>query len=353
MVNPLPRTRPTTAVDQPIDGPGVSHIDPSDPAAPMYRLLAVMRTPLALRDIMIKPVREGYIGDHPIDPSELPPAAAELYPKVVVTDISVPSAAGPVHCQVYSPGDAVRGLPLMLYVHGGGFSVGRSDDTAYLTSRIAWENGMVVVSVNYRLAPEWPFPAGLDDCLAVLRWLREHGQEIGGDPGRVAVAGDSFGGNFSAALPLKARDEGVTPPNAAVMLCPITDFWFERHESFERLAPLGIVYDAAFIGFIRGAYAVYHKNWSHPHISPAGADLHGYPSALIVGGTHDPLVDDNRAFAEKLRAAGNERVELFVREGMPHGYYFFPHVLKEGDEALRAVTAFLRREIGAPGTPGA
>src|SRR5262249_40000707 len=89
--------------------------------------------------------------------------------------------------------------------------------------------------------------------------------------------GDSAGGNLAAALVIKARDEGVSPPQATVLLAPITDFFFEQHESFERLAPLGIVYDTAFIGFIRGAYLVHGKNWAHPHASPARADLRNYP----------------------------------------------------------------------------
>ena len=331
-------------VDQLKDGPGVSRVDPADPAAAYFQLLAKMRTPLTLRDIMIQPVRTGYIS-RAIDPKDLPPSAEQLYPDVVVSEIYVPSTMGPIRCQVFRPpGEEIR--PMMLYAHGGGFTVGGSEDTAYITSRIAWENRMVVVSVNYRLAPEWPFPAGLDDCCAVLRWMREHGKEAGGDPSWIAVAGDSAGGNMAAALPIKARDEGAAPPEAAVLLCPITDFFVEQYDSFERLAPLGIIYDTAFVGYIRGAYVVHHRNWSHPHVSPARADLRGYPPTLIVSGTADPIVDDNRAFARKLRESGNSDVEHFVREGMPHGYYFFPGLLKEGDEAFAAVAQFLQRRIG-------
>jgi len=160
---------------------------------------------------------------------------------------------------------------MMLYAHGGGFTLGQSEDTAYITSRIASENGMVVISANYRLAPEWPFPACLDDCLEVLQWMRKNGATVGGDGARIAVGGDSAGGNIAAALPLKARDAGLPVPQAAVLLAPITDFFFEQYESFERLAPLGIVYDAAFIGFIRGAYLVHGKNRGHPHASPVRA----------------------------------------------------------------------------------
>jgi acetyl esterase len=338
-------------VDQLPNGPGVSRIDPSDPAAPMYRLLARMRSPVALRDIMIHPVRTGYIGqEQPIDPAELPKSAAELYPDVRVSEIGVASPVGRVRCQIYSPPvyslpGVAASRPMMLYLHGGGFTVGQSEDTAYITSRVAAENGMLVVSVNYRMAPEWPFPACLDDCLAVLKWMQTSAGTLGGDAARIAVGGDSAGGNLAAALPLKARDEGVPMPRAAVLLAPITDFFFERHESFERLAPLGIVYDAAFIGFVRGAYLVHGKNWAHPHASPALADLRNYPATFIASGTADPLVDDNRAFAQKLREAGGSEVEHFVRDGMPHGFYFFPGMFAQGDEAFAAVARFLKRSL--------
>jgi acetyl esterase len=330
-------------VDQRSDGPGVSRVDPSDPAAPYYQLLAKVRTPLTLRDIMIQPVRNGYIG-HAVDAADLPPSAEQLYPEIRVSEIYVPSPLGPIRCQVYRPPEAEL-LPMMLYAHGGGFTVGRSEDTAYITSRIAWESRMAVVSVNYRLAPEWPFPAGLDDCRTVFGWMREHGHEVGGNPAWIAVGGDSAGGNIAAALPIKVRDEGEAPPEAAVLMCPITDFHVEEHDSFERLAPRGIIYDTAFVGYIRGAYVVHRRNWAHSHVSPARADLRGYPPTIIVSGTADPMIDDNRAFARKLQESGNAQVILFERERMPHGYYFFPGLLREGDEAFGAMADFLEERI--------
>src|SRR5215510_1034353 len=142
-------------VDQRPNGPGVSKIDPSDAAAPMYRLLAKMRSPVTLRDLMIHPVRTGYIGqEQPIAAADLPKSAAELYPEIGVSEVAVPSPPGRIRCQVFSPpASKPRGglRPMMLYLHGGGFTLGQSEDTAYITSRIAAENTMVVVSVNYRL----------------------------------------------------------------------------------------------------------------------------------------------------------------------------------------------------------
>jgi acetyl esterase len=136
-------------------------------------------------------------------------------------------------------------------------------------------------------------------------------------------------------------------PDATVLLCPITDFLTEEYESFDRLAPLGIIYDTAFMGYIRGAYVVHRNLWTHPHVSPARADLRGYPPTLIVSGTHDPLIDDNRAFAQKLQERGCRLVEHFIREGMPHGYYFFPGLFKQGDEAFHAIRSFLAKTVGA------
>jgi len=143
---------PAPFVDQRPNGPGVSKIDPSDPAAPMYRLLAKMRSPVTLRDLMIHPVRTGYVGqEQPIAAAELPKSAAELYPDIGVGGVAVPSPAGRIRCQVFSPPPSSKGAgarPMMLYLHGGGFTVGQSEDTAYITSRIAAENAMVVVSAN-------------------------------------------------------------------------------------------------------------------------------------------------------------------------------------------------------------
>jgi hypothetical protein len=117
-------------VDQRADGPGVSRIDPNDPAAPMYRLLALMRSPVALRDLMLQPVRTGYIGqEKPIDPAELPKSAAELYPDIRVSELDVPSPLGRIRCQVYSPPRAAARRAMMLYAHGGGFTLGQSEDT--------------------------------------------------------------------------------------------------------------------------------------------------------------------------------------------------------------------------------
>jgi acetyl esterase len=337
------RADPCVFVDERMDGPGAIRVAENDPAAPFYRLLSKLRTPVAMRDMMMAPVRACYRGEGlALDPAELPPSAAQLYPQVKVSTLAVASEAGPIRCECFAPsGEGAK--PMMLYVHGGGFVVGRSEDTAYVTSRIAAENDIIVVSVNYRWAPEWPFPAGLDDCMAVLRWMRDAGGEIGGDPSRLLVCGDSAGGNLAAALPLRARDDRASIV-ATVLLCPVTDFHFEEFPSFERLAPTGVVIDAAFMGFARGAYLTKLEQWRNPWASPALGDLTGYPRTLLVSGGADPFVDDNRAFAGKLAAAKVE-VGHFIGEAMPHGFYFFPGLLSETDAAFAAIASFLGRAL--------
>lgn len=330
-------------VDGRADGPGAIKLSDNDPAAPFYRVLMKLRAPVAMRDMMIAPVRACYRGEGlTVDPAELPPGAAQLYPQVSASTLAIPSDAGPIRCECFAPPGAGP-KPMMLYVHGGGFVVGRSEDTAFVTSRIAAENDVVVVSVNYRWAPEWPFPAGLDDCMAVLRWMRDAGGKIGGDPSRLLVGGDSAGGNLAAALPIRAREERLFVL-AAALLCPVTDFRFEKFPSFELLAPTGLVIDAPFMAFARAAYLTTRQQWRHPWASPALADLDGYPRTLIVSGTADPLIDDNRAFAEKLTSAG-ATVEHFIAQAMPHGFYFFPGLLKETDGAFAAIARFLAEAL--------
>ena len=334
-------------VDRRADGPGVTHMDATDPAAPMYQLLAKLRKPVALRDIMIRPVREGYAGQDLPDASTVLPPWNHLFPGQTVSAARVPSPAGPIRCQIYRPAGDGTARPVLVYCHGGGFMVGCSEDTDYMTRRICSVAGVVVVSVNYRLAPEWPFPMGLDDCLEVYRWARLHAHEVGGDPRRVGVAGDSSGANFAAALPLRARDRDLPSPDVTVMFGPVVDLRFEEYESFERLALTGIVFDAAFMGFARGAYCRY-AEWQHPHVSPIRGDLRGYPPALIAVGTHDPMLSSCQMFAAALQACGNPGTELIVCEGMPHGFYFWPGVFPKQEAATyAAVASFLGRHLNS------
>lgn len=342
------RVVPAGSVDvtAPVVVDGLSYVEKDDPALPMYRVIANNRQPVALRDLMIAPVRSGYIGDgRQPDPALVPASGAEAVPGIAVDQVYLPVRDGVARCQLYRPAGSVGAmLPAIVYYHGGGFTVGSSEDCDFLARKLAFTNHAMVVSANYRSAPEFMFPTPFDDAFDVYRWVTEHAAEIGGDPEHVVVAGDSAGSNFAAAIPLRARDEGVRVPDAVVMLGAFADFQFERWPSFLELAPRGIVYDMAFAGFIRGAY-VGAERWDHPWVSPIEGDLSRYPLAVVVAGTHDPIVDSARAFVQRIRAAGGRAVEYFP-DGMPHGFYFFPGVHPEEDVAYRVVAAALRDVFG-------
>jgi acetyl esterase len=327
---------------RPIDG--LSYIPVDDPAMPSYRVIANNRRPVALRDLMIAPVRSGYIGQGSArpDPALVPRSGEEAVPGIDVTVAFLPVRDGVARCRIYRAHDADPDaeLPVILYVHGGGFTVGSSDDTDYITRRLARDNGAVVVSADYRLAPEYPFPTPLDDVIDVYAWLSTDAARVGGRPSAIAVAGDSAGSNFAAALPVACDRRSLPQPRAVVMLGAFVDFAQEQYASFQRLAPRGIVYDSAFFGFIRSAYLPT-TAWDDPLVSPVHADVAHYPPTFLTAGTHDPIIDSARAFAERLRAAGRP-VEGYWPEGMPHGYYFFPDVQDpEGEIVFERLRAFL------------
>ena len=336
-------------VTLPVVVDGMTYIADDDPARPMYEVLWRMRRPVALRDLMIEPVRTGYIGDgEPLDRTGLPPSGAEAVPKVDVDQVYLPVRGGVARCQVYRPREADPDalLPLMLYLHGGGFTVGVSEDCDFVTRKLAETNNVVVVSANYRMAPEYPFPTPFDDVCDVYRWLIAHGIELGGDPARLVVAGDSAGSNFAAAVPLRARDEGLPAPRAVVLLGAFVDFHYEQWPSFQALAPRGIVYDSGFMGYIRGAYLPT-TAWDHPWASPIDGDLADYPLAVVIAGSHDPLVDSARAFSARVRAAGGRTVDYFP-DGMPHGFYFFPGIFGEENVAYQTISAGLADALAEP-----
>jgi acetyl esterase len=345
MVPEALRSIPEGSVDvtSPVTIDGLSYVDPTDPAMPMYRLLANLRSPVALRDLMIRPVRTGYIGEGytPPDPSMVPESGAEAEPDVDVSQVYLPIDGGVARCQLYRPRsvDAEEQLPVIVYLHGGGFTVGSSEDCDFLTRKLARTNRALVVSANYRMAPEFPFPTPFDDAMGVYRWVADHAALLGGGAGPVVVAGDSAGSNLAAAMPLRARDEGVRVPDAVVLLGAMTDFRFERWPSFQAMAPRGIVYDSAFAGFLRGAY-VPTTAWDHPWVSPIEGDLADYPLTVIATGTHDPMIDSSKTFAQRVEGEGG-RVVTYFPEGMPHGFYFFPKVHPEEDVAYTTVRGAL------------
>lgn len=254
---------------------------------------------------------------------------------------TVPGPASPVGVRLYMPhGDGP--FPLTLFIHGGGFCIGDVDITDGLCLFLAEEAGSLDVSVEYQRAPEAPFPAGLDDCWAVLQWLAKRGGEIGGDPSRIAVAGNSSGGNFAAVLAQRAIREGLSLRHQ-LLLFPVTDARMDHnsHGLFE-----GYFLTAAMMRWFWRQYLRSEVDVLDPRISPLlAADLSGLPPATIFTAEFDVLRDEGEDYARSLARAGVP-VRIKRWEGQIRDFTLLRGVVDDADIALRDAAAALSGGFG-------
>lgn len=255
-------------------------------------------------------------------------------------DRTIGGPDGPVPVRVYRSGGSETG-PLTAFFHGGGWVFGDLDSHDSMCRTLARSSESIVVAVDYRLAPEHPFPAGFDDCLAVTRWLSASGSELGGDPSRLAVAGDSSGGTLAAAVALRARDEGDLALRCQLLMYPALDPTMSS-ASYEENA------EDPFLSKSEMEWYWPRYLWTvagepGPYAAPALAkDLSGLAPALIVVAGHDPLRDEAVAYAERLREAG-VAVDLASYEAMVHGFLSLTRSLDTGREALELAGQLLGR----------
>lgn len=230
-----------------------------------------------------------------------------------VRDITVPGGDGEIAARVYRPRAGT--LPTVVLLHGGGWVVGDLD-THDLTARtIATLSDAVVLSVDYRLAPEHPYPAAVEDALAATRWAREHIGDLGGGD-VLAVAGDSAGGNLATVVTQVLRDEGVRV-DGQLLIYPGTDMLADLPSRTDNAE--GYFLDQATMLWFAGHYLGETSDPAHPRLSPINGDLAGLAPAVVVVGQFDPLRDEGIAYAEALEAAGVP-VQLRVFDGMIHGF---------------------------------
>jgi acetyl esterase len=297
-------------------------------------LLEAMREGKAARVLEAVALREAF--DRTV------PALVEGAPEMArEEELQIPVGSAHVRALAFHPEAAASPAPVLVFLHGGGWVIMSPESHARVTKELATATGAVVVSVDYRLAPEHPHPAALDDAVAAFRWVREHASELGGDPGRVGLAGDSAGGNLTAAATLWLLANAETPPRATLLICPVTDTAFDT-ASFHRLAPDDPVLDADLMRFFRDAY-VTREQWEDPFVSPRHARLDGFPPACIVAAELDPLCDDAALFADRLHAAGRDAT-LLRYAGMPHDFVLFPG-LDASARAFADMAAFLREKL--------
>jgi acetyl esterase len=259
-----------------------------------------------------------------------------------VEDIRIPGPAGEIPARIYAARAGGAPLPAVAYFHGGGWVQGDLETHHGLCARLARHAGALVVAVDYRLAPEHKFPAAVDDCLAAYRWLRERGPDIGADPARVAVAGDSAGGNLSAVVSQLAA--GGTPlPTCQVLVYPAVDFSLDT-DSHRDLAD-GHVIPRDRIAWYTEQYLRSDADKADVRASPLRApSLAGQPPTLIVTAGFDPLRDEGRAYGDRLREAD---VDVVYREypGQIHAFVSLTKAIPQGMACTLEIAEYLRRRL--------
>lgn len=236
--------------------------------------------------------------------------------------------------------------PLVVYLHGGGWTVGSLDSYDRVCRRLADGSGLSVLAVDYRLAPEHPWPASVDDTVSVLLWVASAPVELGEQPGAVAVAGDSAGGTLAALACLRLRDEHPAAlPDLQVLVYANADLTGAQPSMRERATGFGL--DAETARWFARQWVPDERRWSDPRVSPLHApDLTGLPAALIVSAEHDPLRDESETYAGRLRQAGVE-VELRRELGLIHNFMLLDEISPACAAAADRVAADLHARLSA------
>ncbi len=259
-----------------------------------------------------------------------------------VRNLEVAGGSGPVKARLYKPQGATGTGPGLVYFHGGGFVIGNLDTHDDFLRRLCKASGVRVLSVDYRLAPEHPFPAAHDDALAATRWAFDHAAEIGFDPARIAVGGDSAGGNLSACMALELRGDPARKLAFQLLLYPATAM--NQDTPSRRALATGYVLTAEVMEWFGGHYGA----GAHPDAKRAepvhAADLSGLPPALVVTAGFDPLKDEGKAYAEALNKAGGKAAHIEYPTFV-HDFYTLsaicPGVVPAIEETAAALTAGL------------
>jgi epsilon-lactone hydrolase len=294
-------------------------------SAELHKLVSMLRTAPIVSDQTIEQIRAGW---EKFAASFVPAADLSFKPAV--------AQGVPVEWVTAPDSDSSR---VVLYFHGGGYTIGSIASYRSYTGRLARATQSRLLSVGYRLAPENPFPAALDDACHCYRWLLEQGIA----PSRICVVGDSAGGGLALSMVIAIRDAGTPLPAAVVAIGPVTDLAKEGASMKERahLDPI-VTYESSLAHARR--YVGAQGNLKHPLASPLYADLHGLPPVLILVGTHEALFDDSSRFAAKAAEAGVQ-VQLDVWEEMIHVWPFFADILPEGRQAIEKMGAYIRARV--------
>jgi acetyl esterase len=294
---------------------------------------------------------EGFRGFWPMTPEEaravsalaawrLPPPK----PVAKTEDVTAPGPGGEIPLRIYTP-EGGGPFPVFVYYHGGGWTIGDIPSHNGISAEIAHAANCQVVSVGYRLAPEHKFPAAPEDCFAATAWVFEHAKAFGGDPRRIAVGGDSAGGNLAAVVCLMARDRRAFRPVLQVLVYPATDHGFNWPSLRENAE--GFLLSRNDMTWFWDHYLAQPEDALKPYAVPMrAADLRGLPPARILTAQYDPLRDEGEAYARRLRDAGVP-VILTRYDGMIHAFLAQTAIFDKARDAIAEIGSALRTAFHA------
>jgi len=300
-------------------------------------------------DLIVKSGRPPY---HELTPKdarqmfrETRPASTPPAPQIGAVRDVLTEGAQAIPLRVYRPPGVSdsRRLPVLVYFHGGGWVIGDLETHDVLCRQLTAEAGVSVIAVDYRLAPEHKFPAAADDAWAATRWIATHAAELGVDADRLAVGGDSAGGNLAAVVALLAREAGGPRIALQILLYPVTDLVSES-QSYADLAD-GYMLTRDSMRWFRAQYLAKEQDAADWRVSPLRApSLAGLPPALVVTAGYDPLRDEGEAYARRLREAGVS-VDAVSFGGMIHGFVPMGRLIDTAFRGVSLITGSLRQAL--------
>ncbi|UED72379.1 alpha/beta hydrolase [Brevibacillus sp. DP1.3A] len=272
--------------------------------------------------------------------AQIPAIEVELAPLAKVEDKLIPAGAdAETNIRMYTP-EGQGPFPLFVYYHGGGWVIGDLETVDASCRMLAHLSGRIVVSVDYRLAPEHKFPVPVADSYAALKWVSENASSINGSASDLVVGGDSAGGNLSAVLSLLAKDQNGPAIKAQVLIYPVTDMRFDSPSYMEFQEGFGLNRDLML--WFSNHYINHEYDKGNPYVAPLSArDLSNLPPAIVITAECDVLRDEGMAYAERLKNAG-VKVEAVCEKGLVHGYFTNMAVFPEQIKAtVSRITEFL------------
>jgi acetyl esterase len=267
----------------------------------------------------------------------------EAIPFPNIKDVTLEVNSQKIPVRIYTPVEEEK-LPIIIYSHGGSWVAGNLDTHDKVCRKLSHNTKAIVISVNYRLAPENPFPAGVNDVYNILEWASKNGKSINGDETLISVVGDSSGGNLSAAVSLMSRDKNGPHIACQVLIYPSTNIYELNSESWSYFANDFNISTEEMEKYI-SLYVPEKEDRKSPYASPLLAkDFKNLPHTLVITAEIDPLRDEGEAYGNKLKEAGNQ-AQIIRINGVTHGFITMDKITDKADEALNQISSYLQKEF--------